>query len=120
MAKKLLVADDNATVRRALVKLFEVEQGYEVCAEARDGTEAIALAIKHSPDLIILDLSMPGMNGLIAARELKGIMPTIPIILFTLHADSALQMTNLHVDRIVSKNDVLSLIGYVRLLVPAW
>ena len=120
MARKILVADDNPAVRRALVDLFKAEKDYEVCAEARDGTGAIELAIRHSPDLIILDMSMPVMNGLDAARELKRIMPEIPIILFTQHADWGLHMTNPHVDRIVSKNDSLSLMGHVRSLVPAW
>jgi DNA-binding NarL/FixJ family response regulator len=69
-----------------LTDLFEAEEGYEVCAEAIDGQGAIALAIKHRPDLIILDLSMPVMNGVEASPELKQIMPDVPIILSTHHA----------------------------------
>jgi len=60
--------------------MFEVEEDYDICAEGVNGEEAIALAKKHRPDLIILDLSMPIMNGLDAARELKRILPQIPII----------------------------------------
>src|SRR6202041_999201 len=96
MAQRILVADDNAAVRSALCRMFDLEEGYDICAEATNGEEAIALALKHKPDLIILDLSMPVMNGLDSARELKRIMPAVPIILFTQHADSELRMTNLN------------------------
>jgi DNA-binding NarL/FixJ family response regulator len=122
MPRTVLVADDNPTIRKMLCKMFEREDDYDLCAEARDGAEAIALAIQHKPDLIILDLSMPVMNGLDAARELKRIMPNIPIILFTQHSDlsTALGITNLNIDRIVSKNDASSLMGHVRSLAPAW
>jgi DNA-binding NarL/FixJ family response regulator len=119
MAQRILVADDNAAVRSALCRMFDLEEGYDICAEATNGEEAIALALKHKPDLIILDLSMPVMNGLDSARELKRIMPQIPIILFTQHADWGLQMTNLHVDRVLSKNNASSLMDHVRSLAPA-
>jgi DNA-binding NarL/FixJ family response regulator len=122
MPRTVLVADDNPVIRKMLCKMFEREEDYDLCAEARDGAEAIALAIQHKPDLIILDLSMPVMNGLDAARELKRIMPAIPIILFTQHSDlsTALGITNLNIDRIVPKNDASSLMGHVRSLAPAW
>jgi DNA-binding NarL/FixJ family response regulator len=122
MPRTVLVADDSPTIRKMLCKMFEREDDYDLCAEARDGAEAIALAIQHKPDLIILDLSMPVMNGLDAARELKRIMPNIPIILFTQHSDlsTALGITNLNIDRIVSKNDASSLMGHVRSLAPTW
>ena len=119
MAQRILVADDNAAVRSALCRMFDLEEDYDICAEASNGEEAIALALKHKPDLIILDLSMPVMNGLDSARELKRIMPHIPIILFTQHADWGLQMTNLNVDRVVSKNDASALMDHVRSLAPA-
>jgi two-component system response regulator DesR len=122
MARSILVADDNATVRKMLCKLFEAENDYDICAEATNGQEAIDLALGHRPDLIILDLSMPLMNGLDAARELKRLMPRVPIILFTQHSEigSRLGITNLNVDRIVSKSESASLLGHVRSLAPAW
>jgi two-component system response regulator DesR len=122
MARTVLVADDNKVIRKMLCEMFEREDDYDLCAEATNGQEAIALAIRHQPDLIILDLSMPIMNGLDAARELKRIMPYIPIILFTQHSDlgNRLGITNLNVDRIVSKSDASSLMGHVRSLAPAW
>jgi two-component system, NarL family, response regulator DesR len=122
MARSILVADDNAIVRKMLCRMFETEEDYDICAEATNGQEAIDLAIHHRPDLIILDLSMPVMNGLDAARELKRLMPHVPIILFTQHSEigTRLGITNLNVDRIVSKSEGASLMGHVRSLLPAW
>jgi len=121
MAKTILVADDNPTIRRILCRAFELEKDYDVCAEAENGQQAIQLALQHRPDLIILDLSMPVMNGLEAAHELKKLMPKVPIILFTQHADlsNRIGQINMDVDRIVSKTEVLSLMGHVRALAPA-
>ena len=87
MARRILVADDNPLIRKMLCKMFEIDEDYDLCAEARDGAEAIALAIKHKPELIILDMSMPVMDGIQAAKELKDLMPEVPIILLTLYAD---------------------------------
>jgi DNA-binding NarL/FixJ family response regulator len=122
MAKTILVADDNPAIRKILCRLFETVEDYDVCAEAENGKQAIDLALRHKPDLIILDLSMPVMNGLEAAHELKKLMPEIPIILFTQHADlsNRIGVMNMDVDRIVSKNDASSLMDHVRSLAPAW
>ena len=119
--KRILVADDNPMIRKMLCQLFKVEEGYTICAEAPDGQEAIDLALKHRPDLIILDMSMPVLNGIEAARELKKIMPDVPIILFTQHENMGrviLRMDH-NVDRVVSKTDAETLMGHVRSLVPA-
>jgi CheY-like chemotaxis protein len=85
VAKIILIADDNKTIRKMLCRMFECEEHYDLCAEAENGKQAIELALQHRPDLIILDMSMPVMNGLQAARELKRLMPKVPIILFTQH-----------------------------------
>ena len=120
MAKRVLVADDNPLIRKMLCQLFEREDDYDLCAEAKNGREAIELALKHRPHLIILDWSMPVLNGLEAARELKKIMPNVPIILFTQHATGiTLIETDVNVDRVVSKGDPASLMGHVRSLAPA-
>jgi DNA-binding NarL/FixJ family response regulator len=86
--KTILVADHNPAIRTALCEMFEVEEDYDICAEAVNGEEAIALAKEHRPDLIILDLSMPEMNGYDAAREIKQIMPDVRIILFAMYANT--------------------------------
>jgi CheY-like chemotaxis protein len=121
MAKAILIADDNAVVRKLLCHLFEFDDDYKVCAEATNGQEAIALALQLRPDLIVLDLSMPVMNGADAARQLKTMLPTIPIILFTHYANlgNHLRGPDMPVDRIVSKGDARDLIRHVRELIPA-
>ncbi len=121
MSKRILVADDNALIRKMLCTIFEVEEDYDLCAEASNGEEAIDLAKKHKPDLIILDFSMPVMNGVDAALELKRIMPHVPIILLTLHADTLgtqLMGANSPFDLIVSKIDMVNIVKHVRLLIP--
>ena len=75
MARTVLVADDSRVIRETLCRIFEAEENYDLCAEATNGQEAIELALKHRPELIILDFSMPVMNGIDAAKELKKLMP---------------------------------------------
>jgi CheY-like chemotaxis protein len=118
MAKRVLVADDNPLIRKMLCQLLEREDDYDICAEAGNGQEAIELALKHRPDLIILDWAMPLLNGVDAARKLKKIMPEVPIILFTQHARAAITLLDV-VDRIVSKTDAVGLMDHVRSLAPA-
>jgi CheY-like chemotaxis protein len=121
MAKTILVADDNATIRKMLCRIFEVEVDYDLCAEAADGAEAVSLAKQHRPNLVILDLSMPVMSGLEAAREIKRIMPDVPIILFTIHSDlmiATLLAMNSPIDLVVAKTDIVNMVSHVRSLIP--
>jgi CheY-like chemotaxis protein len=119
MARRVLVADDNPRIRKMLCQLFEREHDYDICAEAENGQEAIELALKHRPDLMILDFAMPVLNGLDVARKLKKTMPEVPIILFTHHAAAiTLIETDVNVDRVVSKGDPADLMGHVRSLAP--
>jgi two-component system, LytTR family, response regulator AlgR len=118
--RRVLVADDDGLVRKLLSNLFKDEAGYELCAAAKNGEEAIALAKLHQPDLIILDFSMPVMNGVEAARELKKIMPNVPIILFTLFSPAATELAlgEFSVDRIVPKAELSHLMTHIRQLAP--
>jgi two-component system chemotaxis response regulator CheY len=84
MAKTMLIVDDNAYIRRALCEQFKRESGFEVCGEA----ENLAKALELHPDLIVLDLSMPVMNGLDAARERKRLMPSVPLVMYSAFADT--------------------------------
>jgi DNA-binding NarL/FixJ family response regulator len=86
MTKTILIADDNDTLRHALSQTL-AHDSFEVCGEAHDGQDAIDKAQQLRPDLIILDISMPVMNGFDAARTLKQRFPSVPIILYTLHKD---------------------------------
>ena len=79
--KRILIADDNAKVRRGLRNLIGMHPDWDVCGEAADGREAINRARELHPDLLLLDLVMPGMNGLDAGRELARVEPNLPILL---------------------------------------
>jgi DNA-binding NarL/FixJ family response regulator len=119
--KTILVADDEPVIRKTLCEMFEVEEDYDICAEAVNGEEAIALAKEHRPDLVILDLSMPVMNGYDAAREIKRILPGTRIILFTLYADAVkgrVLGSGSPVDLVVSKTDPANMMNHVRSLIP--
>ena len=91
MVKSILVVDDNPWIRRGVKQVLEQEGDIVVCGEAVDGRDAIDKAMDLHPDLIILDMAMPNMNGLQAADILHQIMPAVPMILFSVHADSVLR-----------------------------
>lgn len=84
MSKSILLVDDSPAVRTLMRRHFE-HNGLDVCGEASDGVEALERAQQLSPSLIVMDFSMPRMNGLEAASALKKKMPHVPIILFTGH-----------------------------------
>jgi DNA-binding NarL/FixJ family response regulator len=112
MAKTVLIADDNASIRQALCDVFQREADFEVCGEAENGHEAIERAQQLHPDLIVLDVSMPVMNGLDAARVLRGIMPTVPLILYSAFKDYLVeqQVRLMGVSELVSKSDPVSVL----------
>jgi len=83
--KGVLIVDDNTFVRSSLRFLFESYPEFEVSGEAENGQDAIDKAERLKPDLIILDLAMPVMNGLEAAPELRKMLPDARLILFTVH-----------------------------------
>lgn len=89
---RILIADDKPQIRRLLRKLLEDHEGWSVCAEAEDGVQAIDLAEQFRPDLIILDLAMPELNGFEAARQLSLILPAVPIIMHTLYTDPQVEI----------------------------
>src|SRR5205809_6426473 len=107
--KTVLVVDDSLLVRRTVCSAL-TSDGFDVCGEANDGQEAIELAGKLSPDLIILDLSMPVINGLQAAPVLRKLVPNSRIILFTIYTSKVLeqQVRNVEVDAVLSKGEPLS------------
>ena len=85
MSKTVLIADDSQMVRRIVKDSLSRWAGIDDFQEAADGEEAIERVMEHKPDLIILDLAMPKMNGLEAARILKSVVPEVPLVLFTMH-----------------------------------
>jgi DNA-binding NarL/FixJ family response regulator len=107
MSECILIVDDDPNFRKQTRKFLEQETPYSVCGEAVDGLDAIERAHQLKPDLIILDMSMPRMNGLQAARVLRQMMSDVPIILFTLHAGAILfsEVQAVGVSSVVSKTD---------------
>jgi len=120
MLKSVLIADDNAFVRQRLGELFSREPDFEVCAEADNGRNAIQVAQESHPNLILLDLAMPVMNGLDAARALKRLMPEVPIVMFSAYSDSFIEKEahSAGISALVSKfEDMSVLVGIARNLV---
>jgi two-component system chemotaxis response regulator CheY len=107
--KTALVVEDNAAIRQMLVSAFLSNQVFQSCAEAENGKQGIELAKKIHPDIITLDLSMPVMNGMEAASQLRKLFPKTPIILFTLYGDgiSQTEATKAGVTLVLSKSTPL-------------
>lgn len=92
MPRSVLIVDDHEAIRRGLRGLFEAHPEFVVCGEAVDGLDAIQKAQELSPELIILDLAMPEMNGLEAAGALKYMLPNVPLFLLTAHYNRELEL----------------------------
>jgi DNA-binding NarL/FixJ family response regulator len=82
---RILIADDHEMIRRGLRDLIEQHEGWKVCAEASNGREAVELAKQFRPQVVVLDLAMPEMNGLEATRQIKGAFPKTEVLIFTMH-----------------------------------
>jgi DNA-binding NarL/FixJ family response regulator len=80
-----LIADDHEVVRRGLRALVEEQAGWEVCAEAADGRQAVEQALASLPDIAILDISMPEMDGLTATRKIRKALPQTEVLILTQH-----------------------------------
>ena len=82
---RILIADDHEVVRRGLKALFSSRPGWIVCAEAANGRDAITLAAQHRPDIVIMDIRMPELNGLDATRKIRKMLPRTEILILSLH-----------------------------------
>jgi CheY-like chemotaxis protein len=83
MPVNILIADDDAPIRRLLRRVIEEHENWQVCGEAENGREVLAKIGESSPDLVVMDLAMPQMNGLQAAREICKVSPHLPMLLLT-------------------------------------
>lgn len=86
---RIVLADDHVTVRHGLKLLIDNQPDMTVIAEASDGAAAVQQAIDLRPDVVVMDISMPGMNGLVATRKLKQSLPAMAVVTLTRHADDA-------------------------------
>lgn len=84
---RVLVADDHPVVRHGLVALLESLEEFDVVAVAGDGHEAVRAAVVHRPDVALLDLTMPGLNGFAAIREIRRLAPEVAVCVLTMHDD---------------------------------
>jgi DNA-binding NarL/FixJ family response regulator len=82
---RILVADDQEGVRKRVIATLTSRKGFEVCGEASTGKEAVQLAKELKPDLIVLDITMPEINGLDAARHVQNFAPDTPILILSVH-----------------------------------
>lgn len=82
---RILVADDHDVVRRGLREQLSAHDGWEICGEASNGREAVQMAKKLSPDVAVIDLSMPELNGLEATRQIRRELPRTEVLIFTMH-----------------------------------
>jgi CheY-like chemotaxis protein len=105
--KRILIVDDGDVIRHSIRRFLEMT-GY-LCIEAADGAEAITKARASKPDLIVMDLVMPGMNGIEATSVIRSTMPKVPVIAFTMYEALAKSMTSrLAINMVVSKPDGLT------------
>jgi DNA-binding NarL/FixJ family response regulator len=82
---RILIADDHAIVRLGVRALLSGQPGWQICGEASNGREAVAKAIELRPDIVLLDVGMPEMNGLEAARQIRRAVPTAQVLVLTVH-----------------------------------
>lgn len=87
---RVMVVDDHAVIRRGVQGILHAFPEWELCGEAENGQEAIRLAETLKPDMIIMDVSMPGLNGLEATRIIRNMLPDTKILLLTLHSSTEL------------------------------
>ena len=111
LSKCILIVDDSERIRASLRIFLERDVGIEVCGEAVDGLDAVEKVTRLQPDLVILDLVMPRMNGLQAARELKSMPAHTRIILFTMHSDAiqSREAEEAGIDAVVAKSNLVAL-----------
>ncbi len=84
---RILLADDHTVIRSGLRLLLEQQEDFKVVAEASDGREAVALVAKHHPDVAILDIGMPQLNGIEATRQILSAEPATQVVILSMHTD---------------------------------
>jgi two-component system response regulator NreC len=84
---RILLADDHTVIRKGLCLLLESHPGFKVIAEASDGRQAVAMAETHTPDVVVLDVAMPILNGIEAARQISTKVPQTAIVFLSMHSD---------------------------------
>ena len=86
---RVILADDHSVMRRGLRLILEQQEGFEVLGEACDGREAVTLARSLHPDVAVLDITMPNLNGIEAARQITDKQPEVAVVVLSMHADES-------------------------------
>lgn len=102
-ALRIMIADDHDLVRRGLKMLLEAHAGWKVCAEAHSGREAVTMAEELRPDIAVIDISMPELNGIEAARKIRKISPNTEMLILSMH----------HTDQLVREIIEIGAKGYI-------
>jgi len=84
---RILLADDHAIVRKGVRDVVEAHAGWEICGEASDGQMALEIALREAPDVAVLDVSLPSLDGIELTHRLKSVLPSVRVLLFTMHDD---------------------------------
>jgi two-component system response regulator NreC len=105
---RILIADDHETVRKGVCSILASRNDLEVCGEAANGKEAVEKACELKPDLVILDITMPVLDGFAAAKRIRKLLPDIPILFLSMHdAQQWIEEAKaIGVQGFVSKNDI--------------
>jgi two-component system, NarL family, response regulator NreC len=117
LANTILIVDDSAAVRQSLHRLLESDYEWTVCGEAVNGRDGIEQARRLKPDVVLMDMSMPEMDGIAAAKTLKILMPTLPIIMFSNFAGDEFlkqELLSAGIGQVVSKSDSQALIQAIQ------
>jgi DNA-binding NarL/FixJ family response regulator len=122
MPTRILLADDSPPIRKVLRTVLEINSAREICGEAEDGEAAVRLTQQLKPDVVVLDLAMPIMDGLEAARRIAVIAPTVVMLMFTLHVSEQLvkEAHKAGIREVLSKSDgaVPGLVNAIESLFP--
>ncbi|MCU1235267.1 MAG: two component transcriptional regulator, LuxR family [Candidatus Solibacter sp.] len=86
---RILLADDHTVVRKGLRLLLESHPGFQVIGDAADGRAAVSLAVEHTPDVVVMDVAMPGLNGIEAARQISARLPQTAVVFLSMHSDES-------------------------------
>jgi DNA-binding NarL/FixJ family response regulator len=117
LPNSIFIIDDSKEIRRALGRLLESMPGWEVCGEAANGREGIEKVHRLKPDVVVLDMSMPEMDGIAVAKILKATMPETPIVMFTNFAEDQFlkrEVLSAGINQVVSKSDSRALLSAVK------
>jgi len=111
MPAKILIVDDHLAARITIRELLDWHS-FQVCGDAKDGKEAIEKVIELKPDIVLMDINMPGMNGVGAAQEIRRISPTTKVVFLTIHATPAmLQRTHLCISKSAAGTELIPVLN---------